>query len=81
MGLAKTLFASLVFLSTALPLSAGQNSRLRTTVMKLARQAVQIAQAKGFGKKELLTVIDYSLPSTAKRLWVLDLKHSAFLAE
>ncbi|HEX5761375.1 MAG TPA: murein L,D-transpeptidase catalytic domain family protein, partial [Thermoanaerobaculia bacterium] len=39
-----------------------------------ALQAVEAARARGVSaRSDLLTVIDYSLPSTEPRLWVLDL--------
>lgn len=40
----------------------------------MALDAVACARARGIsGRDDLLTVIDYSLPSTQPRLWVLDL--------
>ncbi len=47
---------------------------LKADVLRLALAARDAAAKEGLAKKdELLTVIDYSLPSTAKRLWVFDL--------
>jgi hypothetical protein len=47
---------------------------LSPEVLRLALDAKECAQAQGAsGRDDLLTVIDYSLPSTEKRLWVLDL--------
>ena len=47
---------------------------LRTDVLKLALQAAQKAAERGLVKRrDLLTVIDYSLPSTTPRLFVFDL--------
>lgn len=42
-------------------------------VLGLAIKAQQKASAMGIPRKQFLTVIDYSLPSTARRLWVLDM--------
>ncbi len=49
-------------------------------VLARALDAVACAQARGVaGRSDLLTVIDYSLPSTEPRLWVLDLRRSKVL--
>jgi|GEM_PF-323522 hypothetical protein len=48
-------------------------------VLHLSLLAYTKARMKGFDQKELLTVIDYSKPSTEKRLWVFDLKHGRTL--
>ena len=48
---------------------------LKREVLRLALVARDAAAKEGLAKKdELLTVIDYSLPSTVKRLWVFDVK-------
>jgi hypothetical protein len=47
---------------------------LSPKVLAMALDAVSCARARGVeGRDDLLTVIDYSLPSTQPRLWVLDL--------
>jgi L,D-transpeptidase-like protein len=47
---------------------------LSPKVLAMALDAVACARARGVsGRDDLLTVIDYSLPSTQPRLWVLDL--------
>lgn len=46
---------------------------LKEDVLKLALHAYQKAQAEGKVKRHILTVIDYSLPSTKERMWVFDL--------
>lgn len=75
--------AALVFLSpgaSAAPevvqavLSNGGARGLSPKVLTAALDAVEAARARGVaGRDDLLTVIDYSLPSTRPRLWVLDL--------
>lgn len=53
---------------------------LSPKVLAMALDAMACAKAKGSsGNDELLTIIDYSLPSTQRRLWVLDLKHGDVL--
>lgn len=48
---------------------------LRSEVLKLAMDATEAAAARGLVKRrDLLTVIDYSLPSTQPRLFVFDLR-------
>lgn len=47
---------------------------LRADVLRLALNATTCAAEKGLVKRQdLLTVIDYSLPSTQPRLWVFDM--------
>jgi hypothetical protein len=43
-------------------------------VLRLGLTALARVQSQGYVRKELLTIIDYSKPSTEKRLWVFDLK-------
>jgi hypothetical protein len=51
-------------------------------VLELALRAASCAERRGLlPGGDTLTVIDYSLPSTARRLWVLDLAGRALLHE
>lgn len=61
--------------STAVPAVLAQGADgLSPKVLAMALDAVTCARARGVsGKNDLLTVIDYSLPSTEPRLWVLNL--------
>jgi len=53
---------------------------LSPKVLSRALDAVATARAEGYsGREDLLTVIDYSLPSTKPRLWVLDLANGKVL--
>jgi L,D-transpeptidase catalytic domain len=45
----------------------------RQEVLELAKRAYRCGRDAGAFDGQLLTVIDYSLPSTERRLWVLDL--------
>jgi hypothetical protein len=51
----------------------------RQEVMELALRAYRCGRDAGVFDGSLLTVIDYSLPSTDKRLWVLDLARKRVL--
>jgi len=53
---------------------------LRPNVLRLALEARARAEARGLATRPVLTVIDYSLPSRKRRLWVLDLEHARVLA-
>ncbi|WP_419420571.1 murein L,D-transpeptidase catalytic domain family protein [Legionella sp. D16C41] len=48
-------------------------------VLRLALAAYQKASTKGDVKKPVLTVIDYSLPSSKQRMWIFDLKQEKLL--
>ena len=51
----------------------------RREVLDLALQAYHCGQHEGRFHRPLLTVIDYSLPSTERRLWVIDLERNEVL--
>ncbi|HEV8578790.1 MAG TPA: murein L,D-transpeptidase catalytic domain family protein [Thermoanaerobaculia bacterium] len=53
---------------------------LSPQVLTMALDAVASARARGIaGQDDLLTIIDYSLPSTEPRLWVLDIARGKVL--
>ena len=80
----------LLFL-VSIPLHAGESadallSELRaeaptidSQVLELAIEASECAEDRQLGDNSILTVIDYSLPSTEPRLWVLDLDSKKLL--
>ena len=53
---------------------------LRPDVLRLALRAQARARAAGLTTSPVLTVIDYSLPSRVRRLWVLDVRVGRVLA-
>lgn len=65
--------------NTALAHLARKAPSLNKNVLKLALVAYQHATEKGAVKRPVLTVIDYSLPSTKQRMWIFDLKHERLL--
>lgn len=52
---------------------ANTQVRPRAEVMDAARRAFECGRTAGHFDEPLITVIDYSLPSTQPRLWVIDL--------
>jgi len=59
---------------------AAKTNDLKPSLLKLAIEAFHNAKRSGINtNKQILTVIDYSLPSTKKRLWVLDLNQEKIL--
>lgn len=54
---------------TALPVAKNINPK----VLELALNAYYNARKKGLDAREILTIVDYSLPSSEKRMWVLNL--------
>jgi L,D-transpeptidase catalytic domain len=76
----KTVQATPAVLTPAKAVFAKDVKGLSPKVLAMALDAMACAKAKGAsGSDELLTIIDYSLPSTQRRLWVLDLKHGDVL--
>jgi len=59
--------------SEALQTLASQAPDLNPEVLKAALSATDCAQHRDLPQNQILTVIDYSLPSTEPRLWVFDL--------
>jgi hypothetical protein len=51
----------------------GQTSNLRPEVLELALEAYDQAEEGGFVRREVLTIIDYELPSYQQRLWTIDM--------
>lgn len=62
------------FFSSVPPLDLGaEGKQLSPKVLKLALDAYECAAASGANKQDILTIVDYSKPSTEKRLWVIDI--------
>jgi len=56
-----------------------QTSNLDPNVLKLSLNAYINARKRGWDNKQLLTIIDYSQPSTKRRLWVINLRNAKVL--
>jgi hypothetical protein len=50
-------------------------------VLRLAFAAYQGAEADGYVRRPVLTIIDYELPSYEKRLWLIDMERGELLFE
>ena len=74
------LFAKSAFdLSTEVKNLSREAPALDRKVLRLALAAYQTAATKGAVKKQILTVIDYSLPSNKQRMWIFDLRREHLL--
>ena len=66
-------------LHTDLEANAFVEQGLRAEVLSLALKAWSKAWKEGETKKKILTVVDYSLSSDQKRLWIIDLETGKLL--
>lgn len=62
-------------LSFAASKQAQNLSNLNPKVLKLALIAYNNAKEAGYIKNEYLTIVDYSVPSSEPRMWVIDMKN------
>jgi hypothetical protein len=58
---------------------AGQAPELEVQALRQALGAMRCAQSRGAGAASRLAVIDYSQPSSARRLWIFDLQGKRLL--
>lgn len=56
-----------------------QASNINPEVLRLSLTAYAQARRRGLDNKQLLTIIDYSKPSTERRLWVVDMRNDKVL--
>lgn len=64
---------------TIIPELLSQTENLDKQVLTKALIAFNNARANNITKSSILTIIDYSLPSTEKRLWVFDLAYAELI--
>ncbi len=56
-----------------------QTHELKSNVLEMGITAYTRAKKDGLTKKPIVTIVDYSLPSSKKRFWVIDLDHNHLL--
>jgi hypothetical protein len=56
-----------------------QANNIDKHVLKISLNAFLRAYAHGMDNRQLLMIVDYTKPSTERRLWVIDLKHAKVL--
>lgn len=56
-----------------------QAGNLDTDVLRLGLKAYLKARERGLDHRQLLTIIDYSKPSSERRLWVINVRNSSVL--
>jgi hypothetical protein len=59
--------------------NSSQASNINLKVLHTSLTAYLTARHKGLDNRQMLTIIDYSKPSSEKRLWVVDLKNNKVL--
>jgi hypothetical protein len=72
-------FGSNLWLKKEIQLLKSQARNIDEKVLRLALTAYMNTRKHGYVGKQVLTVIDYSKPSTQKRLWVFDLRSNRTL--
>lgn len=68
-----------IWLEKEMRIIKSQASNIDSRVLRLSLLAYANAKKRGLAAKQLLTVIDYSKPSSVRRLWVFDLKRGKTL--
>jgi hypothetical protein len=73
-------FGTHPWIQKEIQLLRSQSSNIDDNVLRLGLTAYLNARKHGYAGKQILTVIDYSKPSTERRLWVFDLRsnHTLF---
>jgi hypothetical protein len=72
-------FGSRMWMQREIQLLKSQARNIDEKVLRLALTAYMNTRKHGYVGKQILTVIDYSKPSTQKRLWVFDLRSNRTL--
>ncbi|MBX3708437.1 MAG: murein L,D-transpeptidase catalytic domain family protein [Gammaproteobacteria bacterium] len=72
-------FGTNLWIKKEIQLLKSQAGNIDDKVLRLGLTAYLNARKYGYAGKQMLTVIDYSKPSTERRLWVFDLKSNRTL--
>lgn len=64
-----------ITLSSSTIYNLSERNDLDPSVLKLGLEAYAKLHAEGYDQQQVLTIVDYSKPSTEPRLWVIDLKN------
>jgi hypothetical protein len=72
-------FSAMHFHAKPSILTIDRPSGLSSNVANLAYNAHEKAKLRGITHSDILTIIDYSQPSTSRRLWVVDLQSNKLL--
>ena len=72
-------YASASSLAQSMPDNAFESTGLRPKVFAKALDAFETAFTQGASESAVVTVIDYELHSSEKRLWVIDLEEKKLL--
>ncbi|HLD17373.1 MAG TPA: murein L,D-transpeptidase catalytic domain family protein [Coxiellaceae bacterium] len=67
-----TLSANAFFGSSSLSTDPEDINKINPAALAVAMDAYQCAEKKGYIKNHLLTIIDFTLPSNEKRMWIID---------
>lgn len=78
-GINHEVFGSNLWLQREIQLLKSQARNIDDKVLRLALTAYMNTHKHGYVGKQILTVIDYSKPSTQKRMWVFDLRNNRTL--
>jgi hypothetical protein len=74
------IWISLNFFTSSFAFASYAYSGINPKVLALGLKAYQYAKSQGKVLKPILVIVDYTIPSSKKRLWVLDLRNKRVLS-
>lgn len=78
-GINRESFGTGMWLQREIQLLKSQARNIDDKVLRLALTAYMNTQKHGYVGKQILTIIDYSKPSTQKRMWIFDMRSNRTL--